>query len=251
MTPWYRHWRRWLSWHRLTARFGNETPLVLVLLALVVGGTWGFIELADEVLEGSTLSFDQWVVKSLRQPHDLSQPIGPTWMVEVGRDLTALGGIAVLVLVTLMVSGYLYLARKYRALIFVLLATGSGLLLSLALKSFFRRPRPSLVPHLTDVYTASFPSGHAMLSAIVYLTLGALLVPLVPGRLKVYVLSVALLLTLIVGLSRIYMGVHYPTDVLAGWTVGLVWATLSWLVLRWLQRRGHAETEANGSPTTR
>jgi len=244
-----RHWPRWLSWHWLTERLGSELPLVLVLLAVVIGGVWGFVELTDEVLEGDTQSFDEWVVKSLRQPDDLSQPIGPAWMVEVGRDLTALGGIAVLSLMTLAVSGYLLLARKYRAMIFVLLATGTGLLLSLALKSFFRRPRPSLVPHLSEVYTASFPSGHAMLSAIVYLTLGALLVPLVPGRLKVYVLSIALLLTLIVGLSRIYMGVHYPTDVLAGWTAGLVWATLSWLVLRWLQQHGHAETEE--TPTTR
>lgn len=237
-----RNWRNHLHWRVWTNRLGGETFWILILLLVVLGGSWGFVELADEVMEGDTQSFDERVVQSLRQPGDLQQPLGPVWLEEVGRDLTALGGVTVLLLVTAAVVGYLLLDGKYHAALFVLAAIGGGFVLTFALKSFFERPRPSFVPHLTQVYTASFPSGHAMLSAVVYLTLGALLVPLVARRLKIYVLTIALLLTLVVGLSRIYMGVHYPTDILAGWVAGLAWATLSLLLLRWLQRRGQAET---------
>lgn len=83
-----------------------------------------------------------------------------------------------------------------------------------------------------------------MVSAVVYLTLGSLLSAVMPNKkLKVYVLVVAIVLTLIVGFSRVYLGVHYPTDVLAGWLAGLVWALFGWLVARGLQRRGAVEDE--------
>ncbi len=236
-------WQRFPLPRKLLTRYGTQTSLLLVLLLLVVGGGWGFVALAGEVLEGDTRALDEWVLTSLRRPDNLHQPIGPHWLVEAGRDLTALGSISVLLLFILIVAGYLGLDRKYRAMLFLLAATSTGFALSFGLKSYFERPRPDLVPHLTVVQTASFPSGHAMLSAVVYLTLGALLMPLVARRLKFYVITVAILLTVLIGLSRIYMGVHYPTDVLAGWTAGLVWATLSWLVLRVLQRRGQAEEQ--------
>jgi undecaprenyl-diphosphatase len=109
----------------------------------------------------------------------------------------------------------------------------------------YARPRPDLVPHLSPVYTSSFPSGHSLIAAVVYLTLGSLLASVISRpMLKVYVLSVAMLLTTAVGLSRVYLGVHYPTDVLAGWLAGLVWALLCWLVARVLQRRGRVESES-------
>lgn len=223
----------WLSRHEL---------VVLLAVLIVVTGTWGFIALADLVSEGRTQSFDESVLRALRRPGNPAMPIGPDWMAEVGRDLTAVGGVAVLLLVTLAVAGFLLLDRKYAAMGFVLAAVTSGLVVSSLLKGCFARPRPDIVPHLSQVYTTSFPSGHSMMSAIVYLTLGALLARMVVRRpLKFYFLAVAILVTGLVGASRVYMGVHYPTDVLAGWTAGLVWATLCGLLAKKMQRRGTLE----------
>jgi undecaprenyl-diphosphatase len=223
---------------------GGHGWIVLGVVLLIVLGTWGFIGLADEVREGDTQHFDDWAVRSLRRADDPAQPIGPKWLAEVGRDITALGGVAVLSVVTAIVVGYYLILEKWRAALFVLFATLGGLILSSLLKNLFDRPRPQLVPHLSQVYTSSFPSGHSMLAATVYLTLGSLLMRLAPKRrLKFYYLLVAMTLTLLVGLSRVYMGVHYPTDVLAGWTAGLVWALLCWLTARTLQRRGAVETD--------
>lgn len=223
---------------------GGREPVVLLLLLVFAVGTWAFIEIAEEVLEGDTQAFDAWMVRSMRRADDPATPIGPLWMHEMGRDATALGGVGALTLFILVVAGYLWLDRKFRMLVFLLAATGSGMLMSLALKQAISRPRPDIVPHLSHVHTSSFPSGHSMLSAVVYLTLGSLLAASVPRTgLKVYILCIAIMLSLIVGISRIYLGVHYPTDVLAGWIAGLVWALLCWLVARWLQRRHQVESE--------
>ncbi|MFI5380994.1 MAG: phosphatase PAP2 family protein [Tepidisphaerales bacterium] len=206
---------------------------VLLGVFVVVGGTWGFIELADQVKDERTQKFDDWAIRSLRRADDPRVPIGPAWTQEVARDLTALGGVAVLLLATTAVLGFFVMRRAYASMGFLLVATLGGLGLSVALKGFFNRPRPQLVEHLSQVYTSSFPSGHSMLSAVVYLTLGALLARLVHNRRsKVYILIVALSLTFLVGVSRVFMGVHYPTDVLAGWTAGLVWAVVCWLVAK-------------------
>jgi undecaprenyl-diphosphatase len=218
---------------------------VLVLLALAAAGLWAFVAIADEVVEGETISFDRALLVALRNPSDLSDPIGPPWVEELFRDFTALGGVGVLAFLTFAVIGFLLLERRKRAALLILAAVGGGLLLSTLLKEVFSRPRPDLVPHGSYVYTASFPSGHSMMSAATYLTLGALLARVQPRRrLKIYILSVAILLTLVVGFSRVYLGVHWPTDVLAGWSVGAVWALLCWLVARWMQRRGQLEQAA-------
>lgn len=226
--------RAFLEW------IGSHGGLTLAMVAIVVGGSWGFIELLDEVQEGDTQRIDEWAIRNIAGWE------GPRWVEEVGRDITALGGIFVLSLVTVLVVIYLLLERKYHAVLLVMVATVGGMLLSTGLKNVIGRDRPQLVEHRSYVMTESFPSGHAMLSATVYLTLGALMTRLVERRvLKFYFLVVALLLSFLVGASRVYMGVHWPTDVLAGWTAGLVWAILCWLVARWLQRRGAVEKDVD------
>ena len=161
----------------------------------------------------------------------------------VAREVTALGSTPVLTGVTLAAAGYLALVGLRSSALLVLAAVGGGTALSSLLKLGFQRPRPELVPHTIQVYTASFPSGHAMLSAVTYLTLGALLMR-VQSRwtVKAYVLALAVLTTLLVGASRVYLGVHWPTDVLAGWCIGAAWALICWLVALYLERGGPVET---------
>jgi len=230
------------GWQRLLAkwqRLGYYEITVLLGIILVVGGVWGFAKLADEVIEGETHWLDEKILLAMRNPNDHADPIGPPWVEEMGRDLTALGGTAVLALLTGGVVGYLLLARKYNLAWLVLVAIGGGILLNWLLKQGFSRPRPDLVPHGSYVYDSSFPSGHSMDSAATYLTLGALLARIqTRRRLKAYILAWAIVLTCLVGVSRVYLGVHWPTDVLGGWTAGAVWAALCWLVARWLQKRG-------------
>jgi undecaprenyl-diphosphatase len=215
--------------------------VLLIVLAILLGAC-GFIAVAIGVKAGVTRNIDEMLLRAPRDAGDPARTLGPAWLEEVARDLTAIGGIAALSLVTAAVSGYLLICRKYGALALLLAATSGGLLLSTLLKDRFDRPRPAVVPHKSLVMTSSFPSGHSLNSAVVYLTLGSLLAGLSrERRLKLYFFSVALLLTLLVGVSRVFMGVHYPTDVLAGWCAGLAWALLCGLVARRLRRRGLVE----------
>lgn len=220
-------------------------PFVLILLAVGAASLWGFIKTADAVFENETQVFDDWMLSALRDPANPVDPIGPPWMEEMARDISALGGFTWITFATIVIAIYLWIDDKFRMALFLIAATASGALLSLVLKSFFARPRPDLVPHLSQVFTSSFPSGHSMIAAVVYLTMGSLLASVISNRtLKVYVLGVAVMLTTAVGLSRVYLGVHYPTDVLAGWMAGLVWALACWMIARLLQLRGQVETAA-------
>lgn len=217
---------------------------LVVLLAVLSAATalLVFLLVADRVTDGPPGHTDERLLRALREPGDPADPVGPRWLEDVARDVTALGGHAVLTLLVASVTGYLLIARRRHAAVFVLVATIGGALISSGLKGAFARPRPDFVPHLVHVSSASFPSGHAMLSAVVYLALGALLARLVEGwAAKLYFLGVAVVLTLLVGTSRVYLGVHYPTDVVAGWAAGVAWAVACWLTARWLQRRGAVE----------
>lgn len=209
----------------------------LAVLCAAASMLWIFIELADEVVEGESSARDLALLMLLRSPGDASDPLGPRWLEQLARDLTALGSPAVLTLLVFVACLFLLLSRKWRTFVLVLGATASGGLATRLLKLTFDRPRPELIPHDIYISTASFPSGHAMGATFVYLTLGALLAQLVPERkLKLYVLLVAATLAGLVGLSRVYLGVHWPSDVIAGWAAGAFWAMMWWLLARWVKR---------------
>jgi undecaprenyl-diphosphatase len=197
-----------------------------------------FLFLAGDVAEGDTLAFDTKILRALRNADDPSRPIGPGWIEPALLDLTALGGATVLGLVVVIVVGFLLLQGRRRTALAVAMTSISGELVNAAMKHAFNRPRPDVVPHLREVFTTSFPSGHAMESAIVYLTLGAMLMRIARRRAtKLYALAVAMLLTIVVGVSRVWLGVHYPTDVIGGWMIGFVWASICWLAAQWFERR--------------
>lgn len=238
--PWWQEVRQWL-------RRGDF--VLLTVVGLLAAGMWAFIELAEEVFEGGTESFDRRILLAMRTSGDVDDPLGPRWLEEMGRDFTALGGVGVLTAVSLTVVAYLLLQQRAKTVLFVFASVGGGILISHLLKDFFDRPRPDLVPHGSIVYTASFPSGHSMLSAVTYLSLAALLARTHKRRVeKVYFILVAVVLTAVVGVSRVYLGVHWPTDVLAGWTAGSFWALLVWTVARWLQHRGKIEDQEQEPP---
>lgn len=217
---------------------------VLASIVLAAAALFAFAELADEVLEGETHRFDTMILLALRDGNDLSDPWGPPWLEEAMRDVTALGSTVVLSAITLGVAGLFLLTRRRLVALMVVGAVGSGVAASNLFKLGFDRPRPDLVPHLSQVHTLSFPSSHAMMSAVVYLTLGVLLARIYPDvRIKVYVLALATLATVAVGISRVYLGVHWPTDVLGGWAVGAAWAACCWLLILWMQSRHRSELD--------
>jgi undecaprenyl-diphosphatase len=223
--------------------FTRWHPLALSALLVIVAGVWGLVALTDTVMEGQTQRFDSRVIRWFAGHR------GPQWLQDVGRDLTALGGVTVLTLVTAGVVGFLLISRKRGTALLVIVAVVGGLVIASVFKHFVDRARPPRQFQAAYVFTASYPSGHSALSAVTYLTLGAVLAQAVDRRvLKLYLLAVAAFLTFLVGLSRVYLGVHWPTDVLAGWTVGLIWSLICLIVAHELQRRGAIEREGeNGA----
>ena len=211
-----------------------------VLTIAVLLFVFGFI--AQAVAEGEPLKFDRRVMLALRSSATPSVPIGPAWLREAARDLTSLGSTIVLGIITFAVVGYLFLIRKPAVAWLMLIAVLGGIALNNLLKFAFARPRPDFVTHAARVFTTSFPSGHATLSAITYLTIGTLLARTQPSfTISLYFMSLATFLTMLIGMSRIYLGVHYPTDILGGWCIGGAWAMGCWVLMAWLQNAGQVE----------
>jgi len=223
---------------RATVRSAPRELKLLVVLLVAALWAWAFVLVLAAVGFARIQSFDEHLLLVLRRPENLSVPIGPHWLLDVAREITALGSTTILLVVTSSVVGYLWLERRYGLLALVLASTSGGVLITTMLKDVLGRPRPSVVPHLVAVTSPSFPSGHSMLSTTVYLTLGALLTRVSADRAtKLYFVLLPSMLTVSIGLSRIYLGVHYPTDVLGGWVGGLVWALACVVVARELERR--------------
>lgn len=220
--------------------------VLVASLAVIAAALLGFIEIADEMTEGEAHGFDMAVLQALHPDvANPADPVGPFWLDHAAADLTALGSVSVLAAIALLVGGFLVLQRKRLEAAIIVVAFAGGLTLSQALKGFFARERPPEIYRASEILNASFPSGHALLSAVVFLTLGAMLAQAAKGRaLRIYVMSVAIVLVLLVGLTRIYLGVHWTTDVLAGWSVGAAWATACWLTGRWLKQRPAPQPES-------
>lgn len=206
-----------------------------------LGGILLFLLLALNAPKGTYLEIELQLMRALR--HE-GVGIGPHWFADAMRDLTALGSAIVLILLTLMILGYLAMRRHYRIAVLIAASIGGGEIINAILKETFDRARPDATLHLVEVKTSSFPSGHAMAASIFYLTVGALLARTAERRReKSYLIATALLLTVLTAFSRVYLGVHYPTDVLAGCAAGTSWALLCWFVADWLARRGSLREE--------
>ena len=217
--------RRAPGWMALARREIGPIALVLVVGACLLV----FRHIAEEVGEGDTRAFDLTILYALRTPGDLSRPIGPDWLNVAATDVTSLGSTTVLGIIVILVCGLFLSFRRWREALALLLASGGGLVITTVLKDLFQRDRPPAILHAVRAINASFPSGHAALSATVFLTLGALIAHFAERRrVRVYALAAAVILSLVVGCSRVYLGVHWPTDVLAGWCVGAAWALLWW-----------------------
>jgi len=219
-------------------RTGRAELGALAALLIAAGGLLAFIALVDEMREQSAgHGFDSMVLAFLRpgaNPHDA---LGPRWFEHAVAEFTTLGGTVNLTVIVIIAVLFLLLQRRVASALLVTFATGGGMALSEAIKTLFGRDRPPLIYRAVETSNASFPSGHAMLSTITYLTLGALLAQVMPRRReKIFVFSVAALLAALIGASRIYLGVHWTTDVLAGWSLGAAWAMICWLAA-WALRR--------------
>jgi undecaprenyl-diphosphatase len=231
-------------------KFLRSEAAPLVAFAIGAAALAAFLHLANEtVIEGETRDFDLRVLTALRLPGQPHVPIGPGWLLEAVRDLSALGSVAVLTLIALVVTGFALVRRRYAAAAATVVALGGGMLACQLLKTYFERARPPEIYREVEVIKTSFPSGHAMLSAVMFLTLAALLARTLPSPVqKAYAVGVAVLVTVVVGLSRIFLGVHWTTDVLAGWSIGAAWASACWLATLLLDRFMDRRTGDPGKP---
>jgi undecaprenyl-diphosphatase len=201
----------------------------------VIGFSLFVFGLVAERARRELSAFDRSIMISLRDPIDPSRPIGPAWLREIARDITSLGSTVVLGLIVITAIAYQLLLGQVAWAVLLALAVVGGIALNNCLKFVFARPRPRFVSHTTRLYTTSFPSGHATLAAIAYLTLAALLAQ--SHHSSVFggcMIVLATVVTVMVGLSRVYLGVHYPSDILAGWCIGVAWALMCWATVIWL-----------------
>jgi undecaprenyl-diphosphatase len=226
-----------------TARsIGWLWPLLLLAMVAALGAT---LHMADELREGESFSFDAAILLGLRDPANLGHPIGPVWLTQAFIDITALGGLTLRWLFGAAAIGFLIdIRRRIEAGWLAASIIGSSLL-NMLLKAFLDRPRPEIVPHLAASSGSSFPSGHAMVAAAVYLTIGIMLAETQKRfAVRVYVMVFFAILVFLIGASRVYLGVHWPSDVLAGWTVGAAWALMMFVAKRWFERRNAIDMAA-------
>ena len=210
-------------------------PALGLLIASLVGlGA----HLADELIEGEGWSVDTRLLLALRVPGHPQTPVGPSWLLQSAIDVTALGGATLMWLFGIAGLVWLLWVGKRAEAIWIMVSLIGASLIDNGLKAWIARPRPALVPHLAQVTDASFPSGHAMVSAALYLTLALMLAEGAKRwAARVAIVGFGAFLAVLIGCSRVYLGVHWPSDVLAGWSFGTAWALAVFAANRWLRRR--------------
>ncbi|MCO6392816.1 phosphatase PAP2 family protein [Aliihoeflea aestuarii] len=195
-------------------------------------GVTGFLVIVALKYAGALDRIDEVVLVALRAVDDRTAPIGPSFLEQAVVQFTALGGYTVMGVVVIVATGALILSQHRRLAAILPTAFLSAIALENLLKSIFARPRPDIVGHLVETHSMSFPSGHAMVGAVMWLTLGAIVAHLAHrSALRRYALVVALAMAFLLGLSRLYLGVHWPSDILAGWALGVAWAALILLAM--------------------
>lgn len=216
----------------------RHPPYAFIALAAVAGAVLIVTLVGTTIARGAQFAFDRAIMLGLRTPGDLSVPIGPHVLKKVMVDITALGGETVLTLVVALSVGFLLASRHWLTAALVFGGTVSGSIAGRLGKYLVGRERPALVDHLVEVSSASFPSGHASNSATIYLTVALVMMQIVPRKAaRWFVFASAIGLVLLIGVSRVYLGVHWPSDVLAGWSAGALWALAWWALGSWLRLR--------------
>jgi undecaprenyl-diphosphatase len=221
---------------RRALRVARAEIAALAALLVVTLGVMTFVEVADDATEADGQAFDMAVLTWLQPvPGDAR---GPWWVEEAAADLTSLGGISVLALFAVIAVIFLVMQRKRLSALLLVLGLAGGVALSEGLKAVFERARPPAAYQAVETINASFPSGHALLSTVFYLTLGVMLTrAFARRRFKAFALGCGVALALIIGLTRVYLGAHWASDVIAGWCAGAAWAMALWLVSYAVERR--------------
>lgn len=221
---------------RRMLRIARTEIAAVTALFVVALGVMTFVEVADDMTEADGQAFDQAVLAWM-QPV-AGEPRGPWWLQEAAADLTSLGGISVLGLFAVIAITFLLIQRKRLSALLLVLGLAGGVALSEGLKALFERERPPAAFQAVETLNASFPSGHALLSTVFYLTLGVMLTRAFPrAHLKAFVLGAAMTVALLIGLTRVYLGAHWASDVFAGWCAGAAWAMALWLAAYAIGRR--------------
>lgn len=210
---------------------GRLESRALLIWFAVAGALWAFLVLANEIGEGETGAIDKNLILLLRVPGHPGQPLGPLWFNDAMRDVTALGGFVFLVLFTLaFVLALVFHGKRREATVMAAIAMTAQASIDI-LKFLYDRPRPDFMA--IQAYSASFPSGHTTESTAVFLTAATIIATLeIRSDAKILAYGVAGFVMLSVGFSRVYLGMHWPTDVLGGWVLGSAWAMLAWIALR-------------------
>lgn len=219
-----------------------------VIGLFTLSALWLAAYLASELLEGESFGFDAAILMALRRADNPALPVGPPWLLQSAIDISALGGSTLLWLIGLAGTIFLVLQGRRREAVWLVVSFAGSSLLNQWLKSLFHRARPALVPHLAETFSASFPSGHAMSAAAAYLTLAIMLAEIQPLRaVRLFLIAVATLLVVLIGCSRVFLGVHWPSDVIAGWCVGSAWAMAVYAVNHQLRERWRGQAIRQGA----